>query len=81
MKFDIIDALKIAEKKIGHPCTMQATQHDDSYLVQIKVVVDDNVYGQQFAFTDVEVMMDQWEIMNEKFQGALAALKLQIEDV
>lgn len=81
MKFDIIDALKKANSKLGHPCDIRASKDDEGYLIQIKVWVKPNeVYGQQFAFTEHEVLMDEWHLMNNKFHKALDALKLQIEE-
>jgi len=80
MKFDIIGALDRAETELGHQVSINWSKSEDAYLVQVKVLVDPNkVYGQQIAFTDHEVMMDEWYIMNEKFQNALQALKLQID--
>jgi len=87
MKFDIIDALKQARKLLGYECTINCSESDGIYLIQIKVMLPLNmdrglrptVYGQQFTFTDHEVLMDEWYIMNEKFQDALSSLKQQID--
>jgi hypothetical protein len=82
MKFDIIDALKQARYIVGHECDINCSLSDGAYLIQIKVFISGEVplvYGQQFTFTDAEVIEDKWYIMNEKFRSALEALKLQIE--
>jgi len=88
MKFDIIGALKGAQEELGHKCTINCSLSDGAYLIQIKVVVSDSsavshkrvqVYGQQLAFSDHEVLMDEWYIMNDRFQSAIKSLKIQIE--
>ena len=88
MKFDIIDALKQARDVVGHECTINCRLSDGAYTIQIKVILpnlygqDRNrplVYGQQIAFTNAEVLVNDWYIMNERFQKAIHSLKIQIE--
>jgi len=87
MKFDIIDALKQARDVVGHECTINCSLSDGAYLIQIKVIVPypkptrgSRVYGQQIAFSNAEVLVNDWYIMNERFQKAIHSLKLQIEE-
>jgi len=87
MKFDIIGALDIAQKDLApHECTINCSKSQDGYLVQIKVFIPSShkmkaqIYGQQFAFTEGQVRVDEWWVMNERFQKALESLKRQIEE-
>ena len=88
MKFDIIDAVNKANEKIGQECAISIHKNDDTYTIQIKVVMKGTskhvllpvVYGQQFVFTDYEIKMDEWHLMNNKFHYALDSLKRQIEE-
>ncbi len=80
MKFDIIDALDIAQHKFpDHMCNVTCSKSQDGYLVQIKVLVDPNqVYGQQIAFSKAKVINDDWWYINEEFAKAIASLGKQI---
>jgi len=89
MKFDIIDALDKAQKALApYDSQINCSKSEEGYLVQIKVIVPSNqhrgihpeVYGQQFAFTNQEVMNNEWYVMNDKFDMAIASLKRQIEE-
>jgi len=89
MKFDIIEALDKVQAELPYDSTINCSKSEDGYLVQIKVIVPNlygqnrthsEVYGQQFVFTKAEVLNDEWYIMNDKFDMAIASLKRQIEE-
>jgi hypothetical protein len=86
MKFDLIGAMKDAYEIVGHECVINCTHSDGMYIVQIKVVVPyptpmrgSKVYGQQIAFREEDVYMDEWFLMNQQFKNAIHSLKMQIE--
>lgn len=88
MKFDIINALRIAQKELGMDCDIRCRLDKGAFTIQMKVVIPvsykycrthPQVYGQQFSFIDNPSHPSEDYQIDEMFRNALASLKHQIE--